>query len=140
MKREVVTRILAKPEAERELEYLVEYYTEKGEQNCKVLFGFAWGNDYYPGKEWPEEEISITELPRKVKSVEETGIGNIGGDDLFVYVGGLEFLFCHESDIHIIFSSHVPEIEHFFSRWVTQGFEPSEWIKDQKIGPGTRVR
>lgn len=140
MKREVVTKILQEREVREELKYLIEYYAAEGEESCKVLFGFAWGNDYYPGNEWPEEEVPLQELLQKVESVEKTGIGRISQDDFFIYVGELEFLFCHESDIHIIFLKHKPEIEHFYGRWEKQGFKPSEWIKDQKVGPGTRVR
>ena len=123
-----------------ELSFMVEYLSNKGIDKCSVLFGFAWGNDYYPGKEWFDEEIELKNLVKKVKDVEASGIGKIGRDDLFVKVSGLEFRFCNDSDVHIYFTESNNDIEYFYSRWKELGYKPAEWLKNQEKGPGERIR
>lgn len=140
MKREVVTGILEENQVRAELRYLIEHFSKSGEESCDVLYGFAWGNDYYSGNEWPCESVKLSSLESKVAAVEQRNIGSLANDDLFIKVGGIEFLFCHESDIHISFETTNPEIEHFYERWITNGFNPSEWIKDDPNGLGTKVR
>ena len=140
MKREIVTRILDENQVREELRYLTEYFSKNGDESCDVLFGFAWGIDYYPGNEWPYETVKLQNLEAKILEVEQRNIGSLTNDDLFVKVGGIEFQFCHESDIHISFKKNNSEIEHFYQRWITKGFDPSEWLKDAPKGPGTRVR
>jgi len=140
MKREVVTGILEEDQVRDELRYLVDHFSKNGEESCDVLFGFAWGNDYYPGNQWSYESVKLSSLESKISDVERRNIGRLANDDLFIKVGGLEFQFCHESDIHISFETTSPGIEHFYDRWLTNGFNPSVWIKDDSKGPGTRVR
>ncbi len=105
-----------------------------------MLFGVAWGFDYYPENEWPYESVKLASLVSIVSEVEQRDIGRLSKDDLFIKVGGLEFLFCHESDIHISFEATNPVIEHFYARWLAEGFSPSEWIKDAPKGSGTKLR
>ena len=140
MKREVVTSILEENQVRAELRYLIEHFFKSGDESCDVLFGWAWGNDYYPGNNWRYESVKLSSLESKISEVEQRNIGGLAHDDVFVKVGGIEFQFCHESDIHISFEARNPETEHFFERWLTKGFDPSEWIKDDPMGPGTRVR
>jgi hypothetical protein len=125
MKREVVTSILEENQVRVELRYLIDRFSKNGEEYCDVLFGFAWGNDYYPGNEWLYESVKLSRLESKISEVEQRHIGRLTNDDLFVKVGGLEFQFCHESDIHISFERISPEIEHFYERWLNKGFNPS---------------
>lgn len=140
MEKEILTYPITREQMNNELLHVVEYFTEKGVKNCSVLFGSAWGNDYYPGNEWPNEEVKLCQLVKKVKEVEATGIGAIGKDDLFVKLEGLEFLFCNDSDVHIHFSAHNEDIEHYYARWRELGYNPAEWRKNQENGPGERVR
>ena len=140
MKREIVTRILERPQILEELAFLAEYFESKGEDSCELLFGFAWGNEYYPANEWPYEAVKLKQLSEKVADVEQSGIGRLSSDDLFVKVRNLEFKFCHESDIHISYAEITPDAEYFFERWHGQGFEPGEWLKSDIKGPGERLR
>ena len=141
MTRQVLTSTLDRSRLETELAEVVRYFGEKGVESCRVLFGFAWGNEYYPGQEWNEEEIKLTQLRRKVGEVEATGIGSLGKDDLFVKLAGLEFQFCHECDVHSHFAEPSnDDVEAFFHRWQMLGFEPAEWVATQDHGPGERVR
>jgi hypothetical protein len=140
MKREVLTYPLSEQQMREELAHVVEFYLAKSATTCRVLFGYAWGNDYYLTKEWLEEEVALNNLIAKVAKVEATGVGRIGSDDLFLQVDDLEFLFCHDSDIHISFIEHHPEMEHFYQRWKMLGFKPAEWLKDEPHGSSKKVR
>jgi hypothetical protein len=140
MKREVLTYPLSKQQLREELRHFVEFFSDKGNATCCVLFGSAWGNDYYPSNEWLEETVALGHLIAKVEEVEAAGHGTLGTDDLFLKVSGLEFLFCNDSDIHISFVEHQPDIEHFYQRWKELGFKPAEWLKNERHGPGERVR
>ena len=141
MARQVLTSTLDRGRLETELAEVVRYFGEKGIESCRVLFGFAWGNEYYPGRDWNEEEIELVQLHRKAGEVEERGIGSLGKDDLFVKLAGLEFRFCHECDVHIYFAEPSnTNVEAFFARWQKLGYEPSEWIATQERGPGKKVR
>ena len=123
-----------------ELAFVVQYFVKKGVEKCGVLFGSAWGNDYYPTNEWFDEKVALSNLVEKVREVEASGIGKIGRDDLFVKISGLEFRFCNDSDVHIYFTEHSDEIEFFYSRWKALGYQPAEWLKNEEKGPGERVR
>jgi hypothetical protein len=141
MTRQILTCTLDRHRLETELAEVVRYFGEKGIESCRVLFGFAWGNEYYPGADWNEEEIELAQLRRKVGEVEERGLGSLGKDDLFVNLAGLEFQFCHECDVHIHFSEpNNTDVETFFNRWQKLSYEPSEWVATQGRGPGERVR
>jgi hypothetical protein len=140
VKREITTSILEEEQVRDELQYLIKYFSEKGFESCEILFGSFWGIYYYPGDKWYDETVKLSELEAKISEVEQLDIGSLSNDNLFVRVGGLEFLFCHESDIHILFKTTNSDVEHFYERWLALGFNPSEWIKDDPEGPGTKVR
>ena len=141
MERQILTYPLDRDQMQRELDFLVEHFQQEGIESCKVLFGFAWGMEYYPGNEWTEEEIPLRTLAEKVREVEGTCAGALGRDDLFVELAGLQFQFCHDSDIHIHFHDEPgPDVEFFYSRWKQLGYQPAEWLKNQKHGPGERIR
>ncbi len=140
MEREILTYPLTKEQVRDELMFCSEYFSKQGAKLCEVLFGFAWGNQYYPSAEWPYEKIKLSELPDKVRTVENSGIGSLGTDDLFVKIRGLQFRFCNDSDIHIYFTEPCEDIEYFYSRWKQLGYQPAEWLKNQENGPGERIR
>jgi hypothetical protein len=141
MARQVLTSTLDRGRLETELDEVVRYFREKDVESCRVLFGFAWGNEYYPGREWNEEKIDLVQLRRKVDEVEARGIGSLGNDDLFMKLAGLEFRFCHECDVHIHFTAPSNDhVEAFFARWQKLGYEPTEWVATRDHGPGKRVR
>ncbi len=140
MEREILTYPISAEQMNDELSFMVEYFSNKGIEKCSILFGFAWGNEYYPTSEWVDEEIELRKLVPKVKEVEASGIGEVGRDDLFIELSGLQFRFCNDSDVHIYFLEHNDDIEYFYSRWKKLGYQPAEWLKNQEKGPGERVR
>jgi hypothetical protein len=140
MLREIVTSPIERKQLHEELDFMVQYFLEKGVTTCTVLFGFAWGNDYYPGNEWFDEEIPLEKLVEKVREIEESGIGALGKDHLCVNVSDLEFQFCNDSDIHIRFTESNNDSESFYLRWKQLGYQPAEWVKNKENDPGKRVR
>lgn len=122
-----------------ELSYVANYFAARAHVMCSVLFGFAWGNEYYVG-DWVAEEIALDSVAAKARELEASRLGRLGRDDLYVTVAGLEFQFCHESDLHLRFDESDDTVEHFFSRWGGLGFAPTEWICDNEKAPRTKVR
>lgn len=139
-KREILTHPLSLDRFWEEFRYFSTYFREKGIDKCHVLFGFAWGNDYYPEKNWVSEEMPFDELENKILDMERQGFGNFGHNDVFVKVAGVEFRFCNDTDIHISYESHLPLIEDFYCRWESLGYYPAEWLKNDKSGSGQLIR
>lgn len=140
MEREILTYQITTKQLKEELSFMVEYFSKKGIEKCTILFGYAWGIEYYPGNDWPDEEIELKNIISKVSEIESSGIGGLGKDDFFVKLSGLEFRFCNDSDVHIYFSEPSDDIEFYYSRWKELGYKPAEWIKNKEKGPGERVR
>lgn len=140
MLREIVTYPLERKQLQEELDFMVQYFRKKGVTTCTVLFGCAWGNEYYPGNDWVDEETPLEKLVEKVRAIEESGMGALGKDDLVVKVADLEFRFCNDSDIHIRFTAPDNESESFYLRWKKLGYQPAEWVKNKENDPGKRVR
>ncbi len=105
-----------------------------------MLFGWAWGNDYYLSDEWQSEQIALAELSAKVREVESSGIGGFGADDLFVEINGYEFTFCHESDIHLEYEVGSEITEALWERWSKKGYSPAEYLQNDERGPGELIR
>ena len=126
MEREIRTHPLTAEQVRGELRYFVEYFRGIGKEDWEILFGYAWGTEYYPGNEWAYESIELVDLERKVSEVESSGTGVLSRDDLFVRTEGLEFRFCHESDLHISFDQSTADVENFYDRWASLDFHPTE--------------
>jgi len=135
----IITSEVDSSKLRAELAYLVTYFQSHAQASCRVLFGFAWGNEYYAG-DWIEEEIPLSSLIGKIQSVEESGFGRLGRNDLFIKVSGMEFRFCHESDLHLEFVDATDDVEHFYNRWGELGYGPSEWLKEAKSAPKIKTR
>lgn len=139
-KLEVVTKTVTREQLQSELAFICNHFVTLNENSCFVIFGFAWGNHYYPDAEWNEEEVPLESLIEKVTAVESTELGWIGSDDLFLKFKSVEFQFCHESDIHVLYQQSNEIVEFFYQRWKSLGYQPSEWLKNQKVGPGKLLR
>jgi len=142
MTQEILTYPVTKSQIWCELEFFVEYFRGSGHCDCQVLFGFAWGNKYYPSGEWRAVTIPLDSLVTEIRRVEVAGLGSLGSDDLFVSLPGLdlEFRFCNDSDIHIRFEEANETTEFFYQRWKDRGFSPAEWQKTVEGKTGERLR
>jgi hypothetical protein len=77
MQREVLTYPLSEVQLREELRHFVEFYFAKGIASCDVLFGFAWGNEYYPTKDWIEEQVPLSDLIAKVNQVRQAASADL---------------------------------------------------------------
>ena len=140
--REIVTHEIPKAAMWEELTHLASRLAELGQEQCDVLFGFAWGNDYYPTSKWNDVRLAVADLIKEVQRVEAAKYGKLGDDDLIVRISalGLEFKFCNDSDIHISFAEPSDITASFYSRWMRLGYGPAEYSNTDKDGPGERLR
>jgi hypothetical protein len=139
VERELFTYPLEDIALRAELAFTLEHLRECGFAECKVLFGYAWGMEYYPDDQWVSEALPIASVLAKVAEVEGRGIGRLGSDDLDLEFPSFSFLFCNDSDVHLRFSEDGPLIEFFFSRWGRLGYKPAEWRTTQG-GQKVKVR
>ncbi|WP_414675965.1 hypothetical protein [Limnobacter sp.] len=139
-KREILTYPLSKEQFWEEFRHFVAYFLNRGISECSVLFGFDWGNEYYPGEDWIPETIKLEELEAKILELESRGLGEFGYNDIFIELAQVEFRFCNDTDIHIGFDRHQPLIKEFYSRWEALGYCPAEWLTSENHGPGECVR
>lgn len=128
MNRELLTFPLSHTQLRDELAYTLDYLGRCDFTSCQLLFGYAWGLEYYLGNDWEEESLALHAVLEKVSAVEAQGLGSLGMDNLHLVFPGFSFRFCDESDIHLSFSADSPLIEHFFARWQRLGYQPAEWL------------
>jgi hypothetical protein len=142
MSHEICTNPIDRVQMNEELAFFAQYFRRLGHQHCEALFGFAWGNDYYPDSAWTARSITLEGLVDEVRRVEAAGFGQLGADDLFVTVPPLElkFRFCNDSDIHIEFDQPDDVTELFYQRWKSRGFSPAEWQRAVDGKPAERLR
>jgi len=97
------TKQLRTAELRAELEHVLGLARELGAERCEAMFGFAWGNDYYPGSEWPFVDLTFDRLPGEIEWASALGWGGFGENDLVLRFPPLdgEVTFCHEADIHL---------------------------------------
>ena len=141
--REILTYPIEAAEIREELLFVLEYFRARGHSSCEVLFGWAWGNDYYPTDEWAYRTCDLGSVLPEVERAEQAGWGKLGQDDLYLKFPtlDLEFRFCNDSDLHISFDQASDVVESFYSRWKARGFSPAEWAKrSDGSSPGERIR
>ena len=142
MLREILTYPIEPAQMEEELSFFAEHMRALGYAGGDVLFGSFWGGEYYPTSRWEYERISFDALVAKVAQVEASGIGQLGRDDLWVKIPGLEveFRFCNDCDIHITYEFSTELAETFYQRWKSRGFQPREWVVAANGPPTERLR
>ena len=94
----LITDVLSKEQIRLAFQQVLQIgERESDNRTIRVLFGFAWGNEY---NDWNEITIAWSDVNELVKKVEGENYGSIGSDDFFLYIEDDEIQFCHESDIH----------------------------------------
>ena len=142
MSRAITTYPIKAAQMKEELAFFAQYFQHLGHEYCEVLFGFAWGSEYYPTSEWNRVRIPLASLEDEVQRVEVAGLGELGSDDLFVSVPPLdvEFRFDNDSALHISFAEPGEVAEFFYQRWKSSGFTPAEWQLTEDGAPSKRLR
>lgn len=93
---ELSTDVLDAERLDAELLAVVADFKALGVAEVRVVFGFGCDPDAL-GREVP---VAVEELVGFVADREADGTIELGDCNLVVLVGGLEFLFCHERDVH----------------------------------------
>lgn len=140
--RQILTYPLNERQIKEELQFFCDYLQENNYLSCEVLFGFAWGTEFYGNQDWDYISIPTKNLIEQVSQLKQKGMGSLGRDDLCVRVAELpyEFQFCHESDIHISFNRSGAFIEFFYERWKILGYSPAEWENSEGGKSSIRLR
>ena len=142
MIREILTAPITNAQMFEELEFFIQHFRALGHVGCDLLFGFAWGNYYYPGNLWNEVRLPLASLMAEVEKAGALGCDGLGLNDLWLSVPSLpaKFLFCNDSDIHITFDEPGEVPEFFYQRWKSLGFQPAEWMKSDSGRCTERLR
>ncbi len=94
-----------------------------GHQHCELVFGWL-------GKTIPRRCPGYDEWPceAEITKPEEAGLGEFGGDDVFLQVPSIdgEFCFCHHQGIHLTYNEPGAIVSHFLERWTMAGWDPLE--------------
>ena len=143
-KREILTYPLESSQIKAELSFFCVYFHDLEHESCEWCLGWPWASDYYESKgiRWDYDTIAFKDLTGKMDEIEREGFGAIGYGSLFIKIPSVhpEFHFCHDQDIHISFDEPGDITEFFYQRWKSLGYRPAEWLKNEKAGPGERLR
>lgn len=131
MKRTIFAGFFNREQMLEELNYITKYLATRGYEYCEILFGAGWGALYYPN-DWLYEKVTFPEMFEKINTLEEE-LGSIGEDDFYIKIidSTIEFLLCHEEDIHLSFDESSDITEHFYNHWKELGYSSEEWEVDE---------
>lgn len=92
-----------------------------GLSEISLFFGFSWGNHIYE-EDWREIPASPARALELVKKAEKKGFGELGDDNLYLFVReyNLRLLYSHESDIHLSFAAPNRLVHDILGRWRDQ--------------------
>ncbi|MCP5530353.1 MAG: hypothetical protein H7A44_07910 [Opitutaceae bacterium] len=133
---EVIGRPAREEAVRADFEAYIESLVATGVPLVDISFGFAWGNDVYPGQ-WQIEHLTPSEARIRVREVEEKKIGRIGHDDFFISIpgSGYERLYCHEADIHVISDHEHPALFEAKQLWQKRGWQIFEQKREPNQSP-----
>jgi hypothetical protein len=97
----LLSKVVPAAEILRAVEALPEFLTRRGYRQCSVMHG--WGSAQPVESLWKPTDIVVQALPEFVASALARKDFVAGDSDLYVEVvePAAQFLFCHESDIHL---------------------------------------
>lgn len=115
-----------------ELRHIVEFFRGLGCERCDVFFGWAWSTERDKADlAMKTVNTPLLDLDAEVRRAEDDGLGNFGGDDVWVSFEGRapKFQFCHHEGIHLFYSEPDEVTGHFRDRWRAEGLDPWEFEK-----------
>lgn len=117
---EVFSKVLPPNSCQEALADLINVLEKHDVKEVELLFGFAWGNDY---KDWTPFTVKTFQIEQEINHAESLEVGKFSNDDLYIRVAyfATEFLFCHESDIHLRYNDPNDLTEDVLRLWRKQG-------------------
>lgn len=141
MMQQLVTFPMDHERLRAEFEFVIGSMVSQGHTTCRILFGYSWGNEYYPGDRWDYESVRTVDLVALVREVESRGKEKLGSNDLFVEFPDWSFRFCNDSESHMEFRDLSPTVEFFRDRWERLGFRPYfRDVQDSRTGESFEVK
>jgi hypothetical protein len=118
---ELTSGLLSRDQYLQAIAGVVEFLAIEGVREVLVAYGF--GCDCPDEQLYQDERISLDRLLPFIAEAERLDYYRVGKDNLHVKddTGQIEFMFCHESDIHF-FSEDKRLVEQLKAGWLAQGF------------------
>ncbi|MSR56530.1 MAG: hypothetical protein EXS05_02515 [Planctomycetaceae bacterium] len=120
---ELTTGLLSRDEYLRAIVRVIEFVRLNGVSNVLVAYGFDC--DCPQEQLYEDVAMPLDRLQPFIAESEAAGVYRLGQNNLHVKdtTGRIEFLFCHESDIHFV-SEDRELIERLKAAWMAEGFSP----------------
>jgi hypothetical protein len=119
MSQVIISRLLNEHEFRNQYNLILEMLASAYPNDLALFFGFAWGDAFNNLQASPENIRSLSAL---VQEAEGLSAGKIGADNLHISWdnGKTEIIFCHESDIHLLYNAETEIIRAIFDNWNSQ--------------------
>lgn len=121
----IQTGLLNIDQLKTELEIVIDRFKSKNVQQVTVMYGFDCELDQ--DELYKEITIDVNDINTFIKRSENEGIYKFGDNDFYIMAKpiDMEFLFCHESDVHFTSSDNgiFAQIE---QEWEHEGYEAYE--------------
>lgn len=119
MSQVIISRLLNEQEFRNQYNLILEMLASAYPNDLTIFFGFAWGDAFNNRQVSPENIRSLSAL---VQEAEDLSAGKLGADNLHISWdnGKKEIIFCHESDIHLLYNTETEIIRAILDNWNTQ--------------------
>ncbi|WP_165248198.1 hypothetical protein [Paludisphaera soli] len=124
---ELTTGYLTFEELDAEVVASIDDFRSMGVETIFLTFGF--GCDREDRLQFEEIPVALGDLIHFIQDAEADGTFELGESDLVLRGGGLEFLFCHEGDVHC-YGRESPPLLAVRRRWRRD----YEWSEDRQCG------
>ncbi|RVT47004.1 hypothetical protein [Rubrivivax albus] len=127
------TRPLHREVLIEELSAFCGIFAEAGITGASLSFG--WDSELEIEEMWQPYEAPLKSITERVEQAEQDGIVRIGAADIFIHVGSVQLLLCHEGDLHL--TGEGPVVAKLVARWHEQGLEPVQVENSSFVWPVT---
>jgi hypothetical protein len=121
------TKPLSRKQLFDELAYVIRALRDIGSTECKLMFG--WDSNLPVDDMWKDMVIPIENIVSYLAQSEGQGTITVGRSDVIVNDSNLEFVLCHESDVHVSGNSDL--VATLLERWASCDYAPY-CLKDER--------
>ncbi len=119
MSQVIISKLLNEDEFRNQYNLILKILASSYPSDLTLFFGFAWG-DAFNNRQVVAE--NIYSLRKHVQEAEDNSAGKLGADNLHIIWenGKKEIIFCHESDIHLLYNAESDIIKAILNNWNSQ--------------------
>lgn len=119
MSQVIISKLLHEDEFRNQYNLILKMLASAYPNDLTLFFGFAWGDGFNNRQVVPENIQSLSAL---VQEAEDRSAGKLGADNLHITWdnGKKEIIFCHESDIHLLYNDESEVIKGILDNWNSQ--------------------